>query len=597
MATILKVIDPAGNITEVVLEAQRSAIDAAPGYSYLLDGAGAPAPRILRVDGDLVIEEMPGGQALVVADFFTACTPDEVCTAAVSNFDGASNLAITPATQPLAALTEGSFLMFAADATPASLPTPPEEDNPIGWKPIAAGVGGLAIVGAGLAGGGGGGGDSTAPASPDVDAVVANNSRPVISGTAEPNNAIAMTITLAGTGERITYNTRSDANGNWSIDTATATPTAGALPAEGLPNVAGSTINVVATDTAGNISGNTVTPIVFDLTPPDAPTVNTEPELDASGGRLVLNQAGAVDGTVLRGQAEAGSTVTIVLSGPAGFSVTEQMVVGADGAWQLALGAADLPATDGGLAVQVTATDAAGNTSAATTVNVLLDRTLSDATPVIEGIIDNRPLFTGVVINGRSSNDSTPSVEGSISAPLAIDESLEVSRNGQVVGTATVADGRFAFVDSLTTNGPASYTVQLVDTSGNSEPYSMVLDTIAPDQSVAITAATGVGSDANLITPGSGILATEFTLTLTLSDVLAADETLQLYRASGSSTTALLDTAVVGDATDLSGQEFLFVDSVTAPEALAYQARVVDAAGNASAYTSPLLFSVILDTP
>src|SRR6185436_20291006 len=64
---------------------------------------------------------------------------------------------------------------------------------------------------------------------------VTHNARPVLTGTGEANGSVTITVTPSSGGP-ITYTATTDAGGHWSLDTATATPTAGTLPAAGLPN-------------------------------------------------------------------------------------------------------------------------------------------------------------------------------------------------------------------------------------------------------------------------------------------------------------------------------------------------------------------------
>jgi len=595
MAVILQVISPAGKIEEVVLEASRSQVDAQPGYSYRLTGNGTePAPNVLRVQGNLVIEDLPQGRELVLADFFQACTPDEVCTAALTDFVGANNVAITQLTQPIAANTDGSFMMFAAKTETVAVEPSLEDSAPLDWKPIAALGGGLLVLGAGL-GGGGGGGDSEAPDAPSVTNPVTNNTRPTFTGTAEPGSNVALTIVVGGSGERVSYSTLAGADGQWVINTATQTPTSGALPEEGLPTDGSSTINAVATDTAGNVSGSTVTEVVLDVTPPGTPTLNITGELDGPGERLVLNRAEAADGTVLTGTSEAGSRVTIQLTDEGGGTSAEQVTAGADGSWRLNVASGALPNQDGGLGIAVTATDAAGNDSATSTTSVLLDRTITDAAPIITGVIDNRAPVSATLGNGGTTNDVTPTITGTIAGGLAADESLQVSRNGDIVGTATVEDGQFRFTDDVTTNGLLQYETGVVDTSGNvgaaSDTIVISLDTIAPAQDVVISQVRAGNDD---LDSGDSTIATSFTLTLVLSDELAANEIVQLVRTSDS-VREVVGSANADDAISTNGQTFEFADTAARETRVEYEARVVDGAGQLS--PSSDLFTLLIIEP
>ena len=67
--------------------------------------------------------------------------------------------------------------------------------------------------------------DTTAPATPTVISQTTNDTTPVISGKATVAAGETLTVEVNG----VTYTVTPDSNGDWSIDTATATPTSGTL--------------------------------------------------------------------------------------------------------------------------------------------------------------------------------------------------------------------------------------------------------------------------------------------------------------------------------------------------------------------------------
>ncbi|WP_433887265.1 Ig-like domain-containing protein [Pseudomonas vranovensis] len=158
--------------------------------------------------------------------------------------------------------------------------------------------------------------DSVAPGAP----VINPSNGSTISGTAEAGARIIITD---GGGNPIGQTT-ADGSGNWTF-----TPAA--------PLVNGVVINAVAQDPAGNISGPGTTTV--DAVPPPAPVVNPS------------------NGNTLNGTAEANSTVT--LTDGSGNPIGQTTADGS-GNWTFTPGA-QLP---NGTVVNVTATDAAGNTGA-----------------------------------------------------------------------------------------------------------------------------------------------------------------------------------------------------------------------------------------
>ena len=166
--------------------------------------------------------------------------------------------------------------------------------------------------------------DTTPPDAPTAD--VDDTTGTTVTGTAEAGATITVYapdgITVLGTGT-------ADAGGSYSVT----------IPAQ----TNGEDLLVTATDAAGNESGTT--PVQApDLTPPDAPTADVD---DATG-------------TTVTGTAEAGATITV--HAPDGITVLGTGTADAGGSYSVTI-----PAQTDGELLQVTATDAAGNVSAATT--------------------------------------------------------------------------------------------------------------------------------------------------------------------------------------------------------------------------------------
>nr|WP_237486723.1 Ig-like domain-containing protein [Pelagerythrobacter marinus] len=166
--------------------------------------------------------------------------------------------------------------------------------------------------------------DLTPPDAPTANVDDATGT--TVTGTAEAGATITVYapdgITVLGTGT-------ANAGGSYSVT----------IPAQ----TNGEDLLVTATDAAGNESGTT--PVQApDLTPPDAPTADVD---DATG-------------TTVTGTAEAGATITV--HAPDGITVLGTGTADAGGSYSVTI-----PAQTDGELLQVTATDAAGNVSAATT--------------------------------------------------------------------------------------------------------------------------------------------------------------------------------------------------------------------------------------
>ncbi|PTB93197.1 hypothetical protein C9994_13265, partial [Marivirga lumbricoides] len=240
--------------------------------------------------------------------------------------------------------------------------------------------------------------DDTAPATPTVNALTTSDNTPVVSGTAE----IGSTVTVIING--VTFTTTADASGNWSVDTETATPTAGGpfTPlTDGDYDVA-----VTSTDAAGNSSSDaTSNEVSIDTTAPTAPIVNLLTTNDVTP---------VITGTNGLGTSQlAGETLTVTVNG-ATYTVTPD----ASGNWSVDTETATptsgtLGTFNDGTSYEVvaTVTDAASNSTSDATSNEVSIDTTAPATPTVNTLTtsDNTPVLSGtaeigstvvVVING-----------------------------------------------------------------------------------------------------------------------------------------------------------------------------------------------------
>ena len=110
-------------------------------------------------------------------------------------------------------------------------------------------------------------------------------------------------------------------------------------------------------------------------------------------------------------------------------------------------------------------------------------------TAVITGLSDNTGLIRGTVAQGGRSDDRTPTLTGTLSAPLAAGETLPIYNGKALLGTAKVNNRARTWSytpDALpTTSGSTySFTARVADAAGNlgraSAARTFVLDTTAP---------------------------------------------------------------------------------------------------------------------
>ncbi|HHF0750632.1 TPA: Ig-like domain-containing protein [Pseudomonas aeruginosa] len=418
--------------------------------------------------------------------------------------------------------------------------------------------------------------DAVAPPAPVIDP----SNGTTISGTAE---AGAKVILTDGNGNPI-GETTADGSGNWTF-----TP--------GTPLANGTVVNAVAQDPAGNTGPQGSTTV--DAVAPNTPVVNPS------------------NGNLLNGTAEPGSTVTLTdgNGNPIG-----QTTADGSGNWSFTPGS-QLP---NGTVVNVTASDAAGNTSppATTTVDSSLP-SIPQVDPsngsVISGTADagntiiitdgngnpigqvtadgsgnwsftpGIPLPDGTVVNvvarSPSNVDSAPAVitvDGVAPAAPVIDPSngTEISGTAEAGATVILTDGGGNPIGQATADGSGNWTftpstplangtvINAVaqDPAGNtSGPASVTVDAIAPP--------------APVIDPSNGVV---------ISGTAEAGATVILTDGNGNP---------IGQVTADGSGNWSFTPGTPLANGSVINALAQDAAGNTSGPASTTVDSVAPATP
>ncbi len=418
--------------------------------------------------------------------------------------------------------------------------------------------------------------DAVAPPAPVIDP----SNGVVISGTAE---AGAKVILTDGNGNPI-GETTADGSGNWTFTPAT-------------PLANGTVVNAVAQDPAGNTGPQGSTTV--DAVAPNTPVVNPS------------------NGNLLNGTAEPGSTVTLTdgNGNPIG-----QTTADGSGNWSFTPGS-QLP---NGTVVNVTASDAAGNTSlpATTTVDSSLP-SIPQVDPsngsVISGTADagntiiitdgngnpigqvtadgsgnwsftpGIPLPDGTVVNvvarSPSNVDSAPAVitvDGVAPAAPVIDPSngTEISGTAEAGATVILTDGGGNPIGQATADGSGNWTftpstplangtvINAVaqDPAGNtSGPASVTVDAIAPP--------------APVINPSNGVV---------ISGTAEAGATVILTDGNGNP---------IGQVTADGSGNWSFTPGTPLANGSVINALAQDAAGNTSGPASTTVDSVAPATP
>ncbi|MGI1842322.1 Ig-like domain-containing protein [Pseudomonas aeruginosa] len=418
--------------------------------------------------------------------------------------------------------------------------------------------------------------DSVAPAAP----VVNPSNGTTISGTAE---AGAKVILTDGNGNPI-GETTADGSGNWTFTPAT-------------PLANGTVVNAVAQDPAGNTGPQGSTTV--DAVAPNTPVVNPS------------------NGNLLNGTAEPGSTVTLTdgNGNPIG-----QTTADGSGNWSFTPGS-QLP---NGTVVNVTASDAAGNTSppATTTVDSSLP-SIPQVDPsngsVISGTADagntiiitdgngnpigqvtadgsgnwsftpGIPLPDGTVVNvvarSPSNVDSAPAVitvDGVAPAAPVIDPSngTEISGTAEAGATVILTDGGGNPIGQATADGSGNWTF----TPGTPLANGTVINAVAQDPAgntsgPASTTVDSVAPAAPVIDPSNGSV---------IAGTAEAGATVILTDGGGNP---------IGQATADGSGNWSFTPGTPLANGTVINAVAQDPAGNTSGPTSTTVDAVAPATP
>ncbi|HBP1227130.1 TPA: Ig-like domain-containing protein [Pseudomonas aeruginosa] len=418
--------------------------------------------------------------------------------------------------------------------------------------------------------------DAVAPPAPVIDP----SNGTTISGTAE---AGAKVILTDGNGNPI-GETTADGSGNWTFTPAT-------------PLANGTVVNAVAQDPAGNTGPQGSSTV--DAVAPNTPVVNPS------------------NGNLLNGTAEPGSTVTLTdgNGNPIG-----QTTADGSGNWSFTPGS-QLP---NGTVVNVTASDAAGNTSlpATTTVDSSLP-SIPQVDPsngsVISGTADagntiiitdgngnpigqvtadgsgnwsftpGIPLPDGTVVNvvarSPSNVDSAPAVitvDGVAPAAPVIDPSngTEISGTAEAGATVILTDGGGNPIGQATVDGSGNWTF----TPGTPLANGTVINAVAQDPAGNTSGPASVTVDAiappaPVINPSNGVV---------ISGTAEAGATVILTDGNGNP---------IGQVTADGSGNWSFTPGTPLANGSVINALAQDAAGNTSGPASTTVDSVAPATP
>ena len=414
--------------------------------------ANLPGLRVDTVAGDDVINSIEHGQNLIITGSSDGLAVGTTLTVTINGktyaasvlADGTWSAAIPAA--DVSALTAGTVTVTVEGQSTTGNPVTISHDVTVDLATVAISI--------------------DAIATDDVINAAEKGAELVLSGsTSNVEENQTVTITFGGK----SYTAKVDADGNW---TATVPP----ADLTGLKD-GDASVQVSVTNVNGNIA-SAGREYSVDAT---APTVT----IDTVAGDNVINSSEAGTGVTISGSttAEVGQTVTVALGGN---SYTAQVLQG--GIWSVNVPVGDLTAmADNGYTVQVSVSDAAGNTGSANKAITL------DTTP---------PTVSFNIVAGDDVINSLEHTQAQIVSGTAtganVGDKLVITIGSNQYTTTVDASGNWsvgvpASVISALTDGTVTISATITDSAGNSstQTHNVVVNTA----SVALTVNTLSGDD------------------------------------------------------------------------------------------------------
>ena len=299
---------------------------------------------------------------------------------------------------------------------------------------------------------------------------------------------------------------------------------------------------VTATDATGNnttTSELSLTIKYVDITAPDAPVISgvfNAPGTTDLG--VVLNGTETSGSVVVKGTAEAGSTVTVNW----GSNPIKTVVAGTGGAWSMTFLSTEIPSDAANAPITATATDVAGNKSGIQTFNVAIDRVI--AQPSLS------PVSPDGIINAAEAQNLVLSGTSEVGSSITLIWNGITYTNGSGANDIQLdADGVWTLAVPVANvpagSGTSNLTLSAVDAAGNVSTaliQAIAYDRVAP----TVTVTDNVAGTANRSTAGVAYTYTfsEAVTGLTADDFLVDNGSVSSVSGSGSTYTVTVAPAM-----------------------------------------------------
>ncbi|NDJ58739.1 hypothetical protein GWD52_17440 [Enterobacteriaceae bacterium 4M9] len=310
-----------------------------------------------------------------------------------------------------------------------------------------------------------------------------DDSRPTISGTGTAGDTIVL-YTTDSSGKHEIGRATVDANGKWSIQPES-------------PLLAGNNVlSATEVDAAGNSTTSKDYAVTLFVEGPSAPSI----------GSIVDNE-GPITGALQKGDVTDDNTPTISGSSDAGAliriydngALIGSTIADENGNWSYTPGTA---LKDGDHSLSVTATDSVGQTSEhGGEFNFSIDTAAPETVKDLSAT-DNEGAVQGPVENGGTTDDATPTLEGSAEPGSTVN----IYDGDKKIGEVEVNDdGSWSWTpDDALTDGEHAISVTVTDKAGNESGHSdelvMTIDTTDPTAQIT-SLVDNVGNVQGNITP------------------------------------------------------------------------------------------------
>jgi hypothetical protein len=301
-----------------------------------------------------------------------------------------------------------------------------------------------------------------------------------------------------------------------------------------------------------------VDPVVDTVAPLAPSVISFSPDSGIVGDGITNSNV-----VTLTGAAEANSTVKVY----DGATLLGSATANGSGVWSYTTTAL----SNGAHSLTATATDASGNVSPASSA---MSITIDSVAPVAPSITSFSP--DSGVVGDHITNVSTVTLTGAAEA----NSTVKVYDGATLLGTATAnGSGAWTYTTAALSNGAHSLTATATDAAGNistaSSAMPVTIDTVAPVAPSIASFSTDSGVVGDHITNDN---------TLTLTGSAEANSTVKVYDGA----------TLLGSANANGSGAWSFTTTALADGSHGLTSTATDAAGNASAPSSPL--AVTIDT-